>query len=125
MSDWVVRGGIAAPASLKKGYKRYRAIPGLFGFSVQYGPGMTVDQLALSGQLPHPMISYAAAADLVKAGQAVGFGIELVNSPGDGCHHTLTARDSVTGAILPALPDALAIALSGAFMQMTNPHRVP
>lgn len=125
MSDWVVRGGLAAPRSLKKGYKRHRLIPGLFGFSVQYDPAMTITQLAIAAQLPHPMISYAAAADLIRVGQAVGYGIELVNSPGDGCHHTLTVRDNVTGVILQTLPDALAIVLSGAFMQMTNPYRMP
>jgi hypothetical protein len=65
--EWVVRAGVAAAGSLIKGYRMHARVPGLYGLSVQYAPGKTVDELAQAGQYPHPMISYATTDALTAA----------------------------------------------------------
>ncbi len=128
MGEWVVRGGVATPQSLKNGYRSHRGVPGLAGFSVQYQPGRTIEQLAAAGLLPHPQINYALDIDLVDAAQVLGYRIELISSPGrlgNLYHHTLTAWGQATGGYFQALPDDLAAALSAKFTQRPNPARVP
>lgn len=41
--EWVVRAGIATPKRLQEGYVAHTAVPGLYGFSVQYHAGLSVD----------------------------------------------------------------------------------
>ena len=52
MADWVVRAGIADAPRLIQGYTEHRGQLGTYGFSVQYQPGATVDELCLAGQFP-------------------------------------------------------------------------
>lgn len=55
---WVVRAREAKARDLLTGYAPHRAVPGLYGLSVHYAPGISLDELALSGRFPHAMISY-------------------------------------------------------------------
>jgi hypothetical protein len=86
--EWVVRAGAAAASSLIAGYNEHRAVPDLYGFSVQYAPSKTVDELALAGRFPHPQISYATDDALQAALRVLGYTMRLVASPGTGYHHT-------------------------------------
>jgi hypothetical protein len=58
---WVIRGGVATPSQLQAGTARHRGVPdppGLYGFSVQYQPGKTIQELAAAGrfrQVPFPL----------------------------------------------------------------------
>lgn len=98
---------------------------GLFGFSVQYHPGATIDELADAGRFPNPSISYATRGELAVTAHALGYIVELVASPGRGFHSTLRARVIATGMALQSLPDDLALALSAQYRRMPNPHRGP
>lgn len=121
--EWVVRAGVAGAQSLINGYAEHRRVPGLFGFSVQYAPGMTVEALALAGQFPHPRISYATEDALFAALQPLGYTMRLAKSPGVGYHHTFAVLYDATGAMLHVLPQDAADALSATFRHRQNPHR--
>jgi len=123
--EWVVRAGIASAKSLVKGYNQHRGVPGLFGFSVQYAPGKTIDELAWAGNFPHPQISYATVGALRAALRSLGYAIRLVASPGQGYHHTFAVLYDATGNILRVLPQDAAIALSRTFRQRSNPIHAP
>jgi hypothetical protein len=112
---WVVRAGLATPRQLQAGVAEHRRRPGLFGFSVQHSPGLTVEQLAAAGQFPHGQISVTTVERLIAAGIAVGYDVRVVGSPGVGFHHTV---------VVPyPLPDELATALSLTFLPRQNPAR--
>lgn len=104
---WVVRGGVSTPDALIKGYRLHLGVPGLYGFSVQYAPEKSVDELARAGGFPHTNISVATSDALTSALHPLGFQIRLVSSPGQGFHHTL----------------AVVYDLSGAFQHQPNPRR--
>lgn len=123
MPEFVVRGGISSAVTLQNGYDEHDDVSGLYGFSVQYRPGRSIFQLANGGQFPHPKISYAMDEDLTLAAQLLGYDIALVKSPRGRYHHTLTASVSATRAMIRALPDDLAAALSSCFQQMHNPFQ--
>jgi hypothetical protein len=112
---WVVRAGLATPSQLQAGVAEHRRRPGLYGFSVQHSPGLTVEQLAAAGQFKHGQISVATVERLVAAGIAVGYDVRVVASPGNGFHHTVVAPYP--------LPDDLATVLSQAFVPRPNPAR--
>ncbi len=114
--NWVVRGGLATPRQLQAGSDEHRGVPGLFGFSVQHRPGMTIEQLAAAGQFPHAQISVTTVEDLVAAAATAGYTAAVVPSPGKGWHCTVQVPDP--------LPDELALALSRAFVARPNPARV-
>ena len=122
--DWVVRAGIASATSLVWGYNQHRRVPGLFGFSVQYAPGRSIEELAQAGQFPHAQISYAADDALQTALQPLGYIIKLVRSPGKGYHHTFAVLYDASGILLQSLPQDAAITLSQAFRQRPNPYQV-
>lgn len=122
--DWVVRAGIASPGSLVRGYNQHRGMPGLFGFSVQYAPGSSVEELALAGQFPHPQISYATDDALQVALQLLGYAMKLVRSPGRGYHHTFAVLYDVSGLLLQSLPQDAAAALSQTFRHDLNPYHI-
>jgi hypothetical protein len=62
--NWVVRAGVATrPQQLIDGTRQHMGMRGLFGFSVQYYPGLTVDELARYGRFPHPTISYTTDSE--------------------------------------------------------------
>ena len=118
-SHWVVRGGVATPRQLQAGTARHRGVPdppGLYGFSVQYHPGKTIQELAAAGRFRHAHISVTTDAALIAAGVLVGYTVCIMQSLGAGYHHTVQVP-------FPLSWD-LAVALSAVFTQMPNPARV-
>ena len=117
--NWVVRGGVATPRQLQAGTARHRGVPdppGLYGFSVQYHPGMTIQELAAAGRFRNAQISVTTAEVLIAAGAVVGYTVGIIQSPGAGYHHTVQ--------VPCPFPWDLAVALSAVFTQMPNPARV-
>jgi hypothetical protein len=115
--NWVVRSGIATPEQLKDGTSEHKAIAGLYGFSVQYQPGRSIQELAAAGWFPNRHISVATIEDLVAVGENAGYNVSVVKSPGRGYHHTIE--------VPYPMPDDLATALSNVFTQMLNPAPFP
>ncbi len=109
--DWVVRAGVASPTQITEGIAEHLAVPGLVGFSVQYRPGATVEELAAAGEFPHAQISVARYRDLTR------LGVTLVPSPGRGFHHTAVPE------MRPITPQHAAD-ISGVFSPRPNPARV-
>ena len=124
MSDWVVRAGTATSTLLMKAYRRHLGAPNIFGFSVQYAPGKSIDELAYAGQFPHASISYALDSHLAAALLPLTYGVSLVRTPGVGYHTTFVVLYDATGQMLKQLPYDAAEALSETFQQAKNPHRV-
>lgn len=122
--EWVVRAGMAEPGNLQANYQEHDAVPGVFGFSVQYQAGRTIDELAQAGQFPNAKISYAYDGELAATLSPLGYSMRLVATPGRGYHHTFMVLYDASGAMLLDLPDAAAQALSSAFRRTDNPHRV-
>ena len=87
-------------------------MPGLVGFSVQFQPGQSKEQLAAAGRFPHSQISYTTDVDLIAAAADYP-NVRLIESPGRGFHYTIVVP-------MP-LPQDLARALSKVFRQMPNP----
>ena len=115
---WVVRGGLATPSQLQAGTARHRGVPGppgLYGFSVQYQSGKTIQELAAAGRFRNAQISLTTDVALVAAGIAAGYAVSIVKSPGAGYHHTVQGP-------FPLSLD-LAVALSAVFAQQLNPAR--
>ncbi len=123
MSHWVVRGGIANPDSLQKGYRQHIHVLNVYGFSVQYDAQAGIAELALAGQFPNSQISYAEQQQLEKALSDLGYQMQLLRTPGKGYHHTFMVLYA-QGNILRSLPDDAANALSLTFQRMANPHPV-
>ena len=126
--DWVVRAGEARAAFLINGYVRHQGVPGsLYGFSVQYAPGlgMSVEDLARAGQFPNGQISYAHDSDLLTALTPLGYRMRLIASPGRGFHHTFAVLYNANGVMLTTLPQDAADALDRVFQRRPNPHRKP
>ena len=118
-AHWVGRGGVATPRQLQAGTARHRGVPdppGLYGFSVQYHPGKTIQELAAAGRFRNAHISVTTNEALIAAGALVGYIVCIVQSPGAGYHHTVQVP-------FP-LPWDVAVALSAVFTQMPNPARV-
>src|SRR5260221_10557128 len=122
---WVVRAGEAKAFDLVNGYGPHRAVAGLYGFSVQYHVGKTVEELAQAGQFPNALISYQDEAVLAQTLQPLGYSFRLVPSPGKGCHHTFVVRYDASSTMQQRLPMVVAQALEAAFLRLPNPHRVP
>ena len=118
-SHWVVRGGVATPRQLQAGTARHRGVPdppGLYGFSVQYHPGKTIQELAAAGRFRNAQISVTTAEVLIAAGAVVGYTVGIIQSPGAGYHHTVQVPCPFSWDV--------AVALSAVFTQMPNPARV-
>ena len=118
-SHWVVRGGVATPRQLQAGTARHRGVPdppGLYGFSVQYHPGKTIQELAAAGRFRNVQISVTTAEVLIAAGAVVGYTVGIIQSPGAGYHHTVQVPCPFSWDV--------AVALSAVFTQMPNPARV-
>lgn len=121
--QWVVRGGIATPDRLIKGYGEHLAVPGLYGFSVQYAPGLSVDEIARARRFPNTLLSIAYDTELAAALKPLGYGLRIVRSSGRGYHHTFAVLyDDAGGAMLQRLPADAARALAATFRQITNPY---
>ncbi|HUG62787.1 MAG TPA: hypothetical protein VMP03_13130 [Methylomirabilota bacterium] len=110
--NWIVRGGVVTPQQLANGVREHLAVPGLAGFSVQFQPGQSKEQLAAAGRFPHSQISYTTDSELMAA-VADYPNVRLIKSPGRGFHHTV--------AVPMPIPQDLAQALSDVFRQMSNP----
>lgn len=121
---WVVRGGLATARSLVDGYEEHGAVPGLFGFSVQFAPNIEVDELARAGKIRNGQISYATDDALRGAVQPLGYDVRLVKSSGHGFHHTFVVVYDATGSPLHALPNDIAEAISRTFQRRPNPYRI-
>jgi len=106
-----VRAGVATPNQLIAGSAEHRDVPGLFGFSVQSAPGLSVDDLARAGAFPNRKISVTTTAELA------GVGVAVVPSPGAGYH--------ATAQVPNPLSTDLASSISGVFREQDNPFRVP
>src|SRR5579884_1217939 len=111
MPEWVVRAGVATAQALTAGYAEHDEVPGLFGFSVQYAPGLTIEDLAQAGQFPHKQISFATDDSLAAALMPIGYRMSLVKSPGLGYHHDFVVLYDATGTIVRDLPPDAADAL--------------
>jgi hypothetical protein len=112
LEQYVVRAGLAEADSLIVGSRPHRDVPGLFGFSVQSSPGVSIDELARAGLFPHLQISVTTLAMLRSAGFDLMF-----PTPGKGAYHaTVRVRD-------PLRPDDAA-RLSGLFVRRRNPYPV-
>jgi hypothetical protein len=122
--EWVVRAGVATAQRLIEGYAQHKGAPGLYGFSVQYAPGATVEQLAQAGRFPHAQISYATDDALQAALAPLGYTMRLVKSPGSGYHHTFAVLYDGGGTMAQVLPPDAAQAISQAFQQRANPARI-
>ncbi|MSP00160.1 MAG: hypothetical protein EXR07_03780 [Acetobacteraceae bacterium] len=112
-THYVVRAGIARPSDLIVGTREHRDVPGLFGFSVQSWPGVTVEELARAGRLPHARISVTTRDTLWWLGFEV-----VLSTPGKGDYHA-TVR-----APFP-LPRDIATRLGMVFTRRRNPWPVP
>jgi hypothetical protein len=123
--EWVVRGGIATTDRLQKGYGEHRGMRGVFGFSVQYAPGKTVEELAQVGRIRNGQISFATVDDIRAALHPIGYAMRLVKCPGQGFHHTFAVVYDASGMMLQTLPDDAAQALQRVFRQRPNPYRLP
>lgn len=110
-------------AQLIAGYRLHLAVPGLYGFSVQYANDKTVEDLARAGRFPHGRISYATDDTLAAVLLPLGYTMRLVRSPGQGYHHTFAVLYDKTGMPLQSLPEDAAIALSAVFQHQRNPYQ--
>ncbi len=113
--DWVVRAGVATPDLLKAAYAQDKQVPGVYGFSVQYAPGVDWPDLVAAGHFPHNSICYADRTVLETVLAPLGYSMLLVATPGRGYHHELELVLMQHGAILDHLPDDAAVALSTEF----------
>lgn len=110
MEHFIVRAGLARPASLIVGTAPHRLVPGLTGFSVQSAPEVPVEELARAGRFPHRWVSVTTVVALRRHGFDLVF-----PTPGKAAYHA-TVR-----APCP-LPLDLAVLLSGLFKRWRNPH---
>jgi hypothetical protein len=109
----VVRGGAAQPNNLLQGAGEHFAVPGLYGFSVQYAPGRPWPALAVAGGFQNSLVSVSTVERIQTAARNLGYTVSVVRSPGSGYHATVVVPD-------PFPPD-LAVALSDAFTRYPNP----
>jgi hypothetical protein len=124
MGNWVVRAGEAQPQHLMDGYVQHKRVLSVYGFSVQYNAGSSVDELARAGQFRNTRISYQDEDVLQAAVASLGYRLEFIQTPGGGFHHTCAMIYGATGAILHALPPDAAMTISAAFQRKRNPHQV-
>jgi hypothetical protein len=106
------------------GYVRHKRAPNVYGLSVQYNAGSSVDELAQAGQFRNTQISYQDEDVLQAAVVPLGYRLEIIQTPGGGFHHTCSLIDGSMGTILHALPPDAAVAISQAFRRKRNPHQV-
>ncbi|MCU0513962.1 MAG: hypothetical protein MUE40_15505 [Anaerolineae bacterium] len=119
----VVRGGVAAVGSFTSGYQLRRTPPLIYGFSVQYRPGVLLKDLARAG-LPNNQLSYARDTEIMAIGAALGYVVSIPITPGLGPYHATVTVDNSSGNNVPApLPAELDAAFAAAFWRkMPNPN---
>lgn len=122
--DFVVRGGTPDAGRFTQRYTPVRGYPGVYGLSVTFHPGFTLDQLAWVAQQPHTQLHYATVAELRVALAPLGYDLVLVRTPSraNPDHCSLSVAPSGGGAV-PTLPLDVAQALTGAFHVTLNPYQ--
>lgn len=120
--EWVVRGGQTTAERLMRGYAEHLGMPGLYGFSVQYQPGMGVDEIARARRFPNGGLSVAYDVELADALHPLGYAMRIVRSPGRGYHHTLAVLYDASNRMLTQLPEDAARALAATFRVIPNPY---
>jgi len=126
--DWVVRGGTADWQVLQGAYLiDTRVAPPIFGFSVQYAPGITWEDLVRAGNIPNGQVCYADRKDLEAAVATLGYTMLLIATPGLGFHHELSLALVQNGQMVQHLDEDAAKALSAVFQQhlVRNPLKQP
>ena len=127
MDEWVVRAGIADAQRLMAGYVRHLGYPQqqIYGCSVQYEPGLSIDELAKAGRFPNGQISYAQRIDLESALLPLNFIMELRRTQGTGYHHTFMVLYDTARIVQTSLRQDVADALAAVFQRKRNPFPVP
>lgn len=76
-----MRGGLATADRLVKGYRPHLSVPGLYGFSGQYAPGFTWEQIAHLRRFPNGRLSIAYDTHLLAALRPLGYTLRIASSP--------------------------------------------
>lgn len=93
------------------GIAEHRGVPGLTGLSALSAPPMSIQALAMAGQVRNNQIMVTTVRSLWE------IGVRLQPSPGQGFHVTVVTP-------IPLNTD-LATKISSVFVPMPNPARVP
>ena len=109
-TQFVVRGGLASPSQLARGTAQTPF--GLYGFSVQTAPRVSVEGLAKAGRFPNKQISVTTIGRL----QSIPGVVVHAPTPGRGLHGTVTVPNPP--------PQGLFDAISSAFTTQPNPHSI-
>ena len=127
MDEWVVRAGIADAQRLMAGYVRHLGYPNqqIYGCSVQYQPGLGIDELARAGRFPNGQISYAQRTALEAALLPLNYTMELRHTKGTGYHNTLMLLYNTAKVLQTSLPQDVADALAAVFQRKRNPFPIP
>jgi hypothetical protein len=120
-----VRAGEAQPEHLVNGYVQHKRALSVYGLSVQYNAGSSVDELSRAGRFRNTQISYQDEDALQAAVAPLGYRLEFIQTPGVGFHHTCSVISVATWLMLHVLPHDVAAAMSNAFRRMRNPHQAP
>lgn len=123
--ELVLRAGVPLEATLVIAYGPDPDYAGVYGLSVVFHPGYTVDQLAQVGHFRHGQISYGMVRQLRDALTHAGYTMLLIHTPTAALpdHHTLAIAQG--GTLVQTLPSDAAQALGAAFTTIKNPHRQP
>lgn len=106
------------------GYVQHKRALSVYGFSVQYNAGSSVDELARAGQFIYTRISYRDEDVLQAAVAPLGYRLEFIQTHGGGYHHTCAVIYDATGTMLQALPLDAAVVIGNAFQRKRNPYQV-
>lgn len=101
-----MRGGVASGAKLAASCSLHE---GAFGFSAQSWPGLTIEQLAEAGAIPHGKVS------VTTVGEIRARGYDVVTTSGFGRHATVVVPQQWT--------DVDADVLASTFELVPNPRR--
>ncbi len=122
---FAARGGQPTEANLVRGYGAFTPRPGVYGLSVVFHPGYTLDQLLRVAQFPHSRVGYATIAEVEMALTQAGYELVLTKTPTRKYvdHHTLGVAQG--GVALRSLPADAARALTGVLHEIPNPYIAP
>jgi nitrate reductase NapAB chaperone NapD len=131
LTEVIIRGGNLSQSNaaqiLMSGYTQYRNVPGVYGLSVVFHQGYTLDQLVKAASFPNGSISYSMIARIRAELAALGMGYDMVlwkthsNTYVD--HHTLGITRN--GLMETQLEYIVANALIKAFIVGPNPYKRP
>lgn len=129
LTEIIIRAGDLRSANafqvLMNGYTQYRNVPGVYGLSVVFHQGYTLDQLAMAAHFPNGSISYSVIASIRSELAALKMGYDMVmwKTPSNMYvdHHTLGITRN--GQIETTLERAVADALIKAFLVVPNLYK--